>query len=96
MPIAGASPGFGRDSSRLKPPNPFLGGAQKPNPPTPSWRPFLTPGANAVPSPAERARVIRYSGDIEGKGDNRGGPSVPPQPASIFRPDWRFYQFARA
>src|SRR5216683_7608188 len=32
----------------------------------------LTPGADAVPSPAKkRERVIRYSGDIEGKGDNR-------------------------
>jgi hypothetical protein len=29
----------------------------------------LTPGADAVPSPAERARVSRYSGDIEGKGN---------------------------
>jgi len=29
----------------------------------------LTPGADAVPSPAERERVIWYLGDIEGKGN---------------------------
>ena len=34
----------------------------------------LTPGADTVPSPAKkRARVIWYSGDIEGKGNNRFG-----------------------
>jgi hypothetical protein len=36
----------------------------------------LTPqlgDADAVPSPAERARVNLYLGDIEGKGNNRRG-----------------------
>ena len=51
----------------------------------------LTPGEDAVPSPAKRARVIRYFRDIEGKGNQkkrkregissgRGAPTAEPSP----------------
>jgi hypothetical protein len=52
----------------------ILGDTGQPNPlPLTPSRSTLTPGADAVPSPVERERVIRYSGDIEGKGNNRVG-----------------------
>jgi hypothetical protein len=66
----------------------------------------LTPGADAVPSPAEKlARVNRYSGDIEGGtekvGDDVGVESVNPGLHAVvsmqvrLRKTSRAYRFAR-
>ena len=48
----------------------------------------LTPGADAVPSPAERARVNRYSREIEGKGNQKWSGDAASSFYSV--PAWRF------
>jgi hypothetical protein len=49
----------------------------------------LTPGEDAVPSPAKRARVIRYSRATPGKGDQKKMESCRPIPLTPFR--WRVF-----